>query len=408
MAYLENAIPSLAEERVNTARWKARFDLTLLVLTVAIVGAQSLMLSALVPDMAAGLAVGTTEIGIAIGAYGATTGLAAVLLGPRFDPLPRRYTLTFCLILLGVGLTIGAVATHWVVLAIAQGIGGVAAGVLLPMAYASASDMAPPGRNAEYLGKVLMGWSIAMIAGVPLGGVLGDTVGWRGALMVMAATALIVALGTSRLTRRRETLPDAGSVEGLVGKLKAAARVPTVGTFLAISFAVMFAFYCAYGFFGAHIRALHGGGGAVIGLLAAAYGAGFAAAGTFSGLIDRLGALRSCLISGVALLAIYAGLAPVSELVFVGQPWPIGVWMFLFGAINHVMINGYVSGMSATDAKRRGVILSLNTGVTYLGFMAGSVAGGIAFDIVGYGFVTVLSVLAIVGAVLAAWRLHAR
>ncbi|MEM6904102.1 MAG: hypothetical protein AAF556_12760 [Pseudomonadota bacterium] len=76
--------------------------------------------------------------------------------------------------------------------------------------------------------------------------------------------------------------------------------------------------------------------------------------------------------------------------------------MFLFGAINHVMINGYVSGMSATDAKPSGVILLFNTGITHFGFMLGSVASGISFDIVGYGFVTSLSVAAIMGAVLAA------
>ncbi len=376
-------------------RLKPAFDLTILVLTVAIVGSQSLMMSPLIPDLAKGLSVGAGEIGIAIGAYGGATGLSAVLLGPRLDGFARRRVLTLGLLVLAVALALGSQADHWLLFALAQVMGGMAAGVLLPITYAAAADMAPVGRNAAFMGKVLMGWSIAMIAGVPLGGWLGDWFGWRGALQVMAGLALVIAIGTSCLTRHRKGMvAETRKTMGLA-QLRAALAVPMVRPLLAICFCIMLAFYAAYGFLGAHARALHGGGSGTVSMLALCYGIGFAITGLVSGVIDRLGTARSSVFSNIVITAVYLAMPVMAALGMM----PLAGLMVVFGLLNHMALNAVVSGLSGADPSRRGTILSINTGVTYGGFMVGSALGGALFDSLGYGAVSVLSASALVVAI---------
>lgn len=383
-------------------RLKPVIDLTLLVLAVGVVGSQALMLSPLLPDIAAGLRVGEGEIGMAIGAYGAATGLSALLLGPRLDPWPRRYVLSGALVLLALALVLGSLSGHWLAFAAAQALGGIAAGILLPISYATAGDMAPRGHEAAYVGKVLMGWSLAMVAGVPLGGWLGDVAGWRGALMVMAALALLVALGLSQLTRRRADLPTQPVRRFGLDQLREVLAIPGVRGLLLICFSIMTGFYAAYGFLGAYIRALHGGGAGEAGLLALAYGAGFAITGAMSGFIDRLGAVRASLLSNTLLLAIYLGLGPAAQ----AGLMPLAGLMLVFGLVNHVALNAVISALSALDPARRGTILSINSAVTYAGFMAGSVSGGLVYEALGYPAVTGISAGALALALVAAFRLN--
>jgi len=381
-------------------RLKPVIDLMLLVLTVGVVGSQSLMLSPLVPDLAAGLKVGGGEIGIALGVYGGATGLSALLLGPRLDPFARRHVLSLALILLAVALLLGSLSAHWLAFAAAQGLGGIAAGILLPISYATAGDMAPKGHESAFIGKVLMGWSLAMIGGVPLGGWLGDLFGWRGALMVMAGLALIVALGTSQLTRNRAGLPPRPVRRFGLAELRSVLAIPAVPSLLLICFSIMLAFYAAYGFLGAYARLLHGGSAGDVGVLALGYGAGFAITGMLSGFIDRLGAIRASALSSLLLTGIYLGLGPAAQ----AGIMPLACLMLGFGMVNHIAINAVVSALSAADPARRGTILSLNSAVTYAGFMAGSMAGGLIFEGIGYPAVTLISA----GALAAAWVIALR
>ena len=385
-------------------RLKPAFDLTVLVLTVAVVGSQSLMLSPLIPDVATGLGVGAKEIGLAIGAYGGATGLAAVLLGPRLDQFARRRVLTLGLLVLSVALAFGSQTDHWLLFALAQLLGGMAAGVLLPITYATAADMAPVGKNAAYIGKVLMGWSIAMIAGVPLGGVLGDWFGWRGALEVMAGLAMITALGTACLTRHRALNPGAAAPAPTVlgvDQLKTALAVPMVKPLLAICFCSMLAFYAAYGFVGAHARALYDAGAGAVSVLALCYGVGFAITGLVSGFIDRLGSVRASLMANGGIVLVYLAMAPVAS-VSIGA---LATLMLAFGMLNHMAINAFVSGLSAADPRQRGTILSMNTGMTYAGFMVGSTLAGALFDGIGFAAVAGLSASVIAVATAISWRL---
>ncbi len=51
--------------------------------------------------------------------------------------------------------------------------------VALPATYALATAVAPRGRGAETLGRVLTGWSLSLVAGVPLSAYVASALSWR-------------------------------------------------------------------------------------------------------------------------------------------------------------------------------------------------------------------------------------
>jgi DHA1 family inner membrane transport protein len=125
---------------------------TLLTVGVVVVGAQAFVLAPLLPDIAAGLAASTAEAGRALSAYGAGIVGSALLLGRRLDAVPRRAALLAGMGALAVAAAGSAVAQHWSLLALAQLVGGIGVGVVLPATYALAAELAPPGSAARATG----------------------------------------------------------------------------------------------------------------------------------------------------------------------------------------------------------------------------------------------------------------
>ena len=327
---------------------------------VVTVGAQAFLLAPLLPDVASGLATTPAAVGRALGGYGAGVVASALLLAPRLDRLPRRTALVLGTLALAAGAAGSALAPSWPLLAVAQAVAGAGVGVVLPATYALAAELAPPGGAARATGRVLTGWSIALVAGVPAAAVLGDAVGWRGAFAVLAGLAGLQAL-------LHATLPDRPVAPGAPRtRLRDARRVPGAVRGLGAVVAVMVAFYGVFAFLGTEARALHGGGAVTAGVVALAYGAGFGLGALGDRWLDR----RWTAPGLAALAACYAGLAAAAPQL----PALLAVAV-LWGAVNHAVITLLVSGLAAAP-EARGAVLALNTAATYGGAaVAGAVAG---------------------------------
>ena len=144
---------------------------------IAVVGSNSLVLSPILGDVAA--AIGATPVAVsrAIAAYGGATAVSAFFLAPQIDRIgPRRGLLAGMAALLAATL-LSAGAVHWAMLTAAQALAGFGAGVILPSIYTLATTIAPPGQASRVLGRVLTGWSISMVAGVPAAAVVAEGLG---------------------------------------------------------------------------------------------------------------------------------------------------------------------------------------------------------------------------------------
>lgn len=332
---------------------------------VVVVGAQSFLLAPLLPDIAAGLGTGTAEVGRALAAYGAGIVAAALLLATRLDRVPRRAALVAGALVLAAGAAGSAAAPTWELLALAQLVAGAGVGVLLPVTYALVAETAPAGTAVRATGRVLAGWSIALVVFVPLAAVLGDAVGWRGAFGALAA----LAAGQAVLYRSllASTLPRLPVPATAPVRLAAALRTPGTLRLLAAITAFMVAFYGVFAFMGVAVRELHGGGASTAGLVALAYGAGFGLSTLADRHLERAGPapLLAALAAVYVLLGAVAGNLPALLAVAV-------VW----GLVNHAGLTLLMGRLAAPVSDARGAVLALNSAATYTGAaVAGAVAG---------------------------------
>lgn len=341
---------------------------------VVVVGAQAFVLAPLLPDIADALAATPAEIGRALSAYGAGIVASALLLGRLLDAAPRRTVLLAGMGVLAVAAGGSALATHWSVLALAQLAGGVGVGVVLPATYALATELAPEGAGARATGRVLTGWSIALVAGVPLATVLGDAVGWRAAFGALAGLCALQVASYALLP----ATPAAGQGPA---PLRAALRAPGVRALLAGVLAFMAAFYGVFAFVGVEVREVHGGGATTAGLVALCYGLGFGVAAGADRLLDRWGTARLIAPALALLAAVYVALATT-----IGVLGAFLAVALVWGLVNHVGLTLLVSRLAQVAPGLRGAVLALNTAATYGGAAVAGALAGPLYEAAGFGW----------------------
>ena len=354
-------------------------DAATLMLGIALVGSQAMMVAPLLPEVAAGLRSSAATVGIALGAYGASTALAALAAGLWLDRVQRRTALAGSAAILALAMALcGAAPSVWV-LGVGQALAGIGAGSLLPAGYAFVAEASDPAARSRNLSRVLQGWSLSLIVGIPVGAVLGDMLGWRGVYILLAASFLSVLIAYRRLPVFEM------SREAAAGALRAVLADRAVLGLFVCCLGYMTAFYGMYTYLGDQARLHFGYGPQFPGLLALSYGIGFMLGGGTTRLVEGLGAVRALLIAGAVIAAAYATLPSA----FVSAAALLG-WMGFLGVINHLGLNGLISAMTEAAGPRRGTVLALNTGVTYLGYLAGAAGmgqlySGFGYDAVAYG-----------------------
>lgn len=345
----------------------------LLCLAIAVIGANALVLSPLLADIARDFSTDAVTVARATAAYGGATAASAFFLAPLIDRIGAGRALRAALLLLALSTLASAFAGSWWLLAGAQALAGLAAGVLLPAVYALASALGGERDGAKLLGRVLAGWSIAMCAGVPLGGLIADFAGWRATFLVLAGLASLAWLGTARL---RFVTVNAG---GAAVSRRAALARAGVKPLLLACFMLMTAFYGVYALLGDHLRAALGVSAGTASIAMLGYGIGFGLASLGDPLIDRLGAARVFAPVFLACAGINAALNLAGHGILVAA-----LLCAAWGFANHFALNTLVLRLSAAAGAAKGTVLGLNSAVTYLGALAGS--GGFALIYADAGF----------------------
>ena len=370
-----------------------RTPLLLLTLSIAAVGIQALMLSPLLTDIAVGLGTQAKEIGFAASAYGVGVASAALLAAPQLGHWPKRSAIRIAFAVLAVSLFLSAFAWDWRVLAAAQLVAGLASGVIIPATYALTGDIAPPERRSQDLGKVLFGWSIAMVAGVPLAAVLSAFVGWRGTFLIVGAVAAAMPLAGVLLPR----VTSAGMGERV--RYADVLGLPGAWVGYLCTFAYMIAFYQTYTFIGDHVRQTHGAGAWLGGTISLSYGIGFGLGVIFDKWIDRKGPTRM-LPLGLLLVGInYLVLPFAAERIVTVAAWP-----FFWGLANHFCMTTLVSYMNTLSPRLRGTIMGLFSFTTYVSLGTAGVVYGPVYEAHGFYAVSFASAATVAVAALIALR----
>ena len=351
------------------------FQGTLLILMsgIAAVGIQALMLSPLMPDIAQTLAAGPAEVGMASGAYGVGVALSALVAAPRLGQWSKRRAIQIAFAVMAAGLALCAAAIDWRLLVVGQLVTGLAAGVIIPGTYALTADLTPEHMRSRAIGRVITGWSVAMVAGIPFAALVADVASWRGTFIIVAVIAAVMIFGIGLLPRAQAA---ATSRPVPYARALAVKGIPLV---LFATFVNMIAFYQVYTFIGDHVRHLHDAGAWLGGLLACSYGVGFGLAVFFDGWLDRIGPSR-LLAASLFALGINYILLPLATLnIVTAIAYPL-IW----GLIQHIGMNTLVSSISRAPQAERSTAMGLFSFITYVAVGLGGGIYGSVYAVHGF------------------------
>ncbi|MGV4889916.1 Cmx/CmrA family chloramphenicol efflux MFS transporter [Streptomyces viridosporus] len=169
--------------------------LYLLALAVFAMGTSEFMLAGLLPDIASDLDVTVGTAGALTSAFAIGMIVGAPLVAALARNWPRRSSLLWFLLLFAAAHAVGAVTTSFPVLFTTRVVAALANAGFLAVALTAAATLVPPDKKGRALAVLLSGTTVATIAGVPGGSVLGAFLGWRATFWAVAALCLPAALG---------------------------------------------------------------------------------------------------------------------------------------------------------------------------------------------------------------------
>ncbi|MEV4566836.1 Cmx/CmrA family chloramphenicol efflux MFS transporter [Nonomuraea sp. NPDC049419] len=169
------------------------FVVYLLGLAVFAQGTSEFMLAGLVPGIARELGVSIPAAGLLTSAFAAGMVVGAPLMAVLSLRWSRRSALLSFLVAFLIAHVVGAVTTDYPVLLATRVVAALANAGFLAVAMATAIALAPPDAKGRATSILLSGVTIACVAGVPGGALLGELWGWRSAFWAVAL-ALVPAI----------------------------------------------------------------------------------------------------------------------------------------------------------------------------------------------------------------------
>jgi len=148
----------------------------------------------IMPIFAVSLGAGGLALGSIIAAFSITRGLFQPIVGSLSDRWGRKGFLVGGLLvytLVGLALPEAASVAHLVAIRAFHGVGSA---MIVPIAMAYVSDMAPLGREGRYMGMLNIAIFIGIGGGPLLGGVFADLWGMASAFYAMAALSFMALL----------------------------------------------------------------------------------------------------------------------------------------------------------------------------------------------------------------------
>ncbi|MFI7689827.1 Cmx/CmrA family chloramphenicol efflux MFS transporter [Nonomuraea sp. NPDC049655] len=374
------------------------FAIYVLGLAVFAQGTSEFMLSGLVPAIAADLGVSVPAAGALTSAFAAGMVVGAPLMALLSLRWPRRQALLVFLVAFVLVHVAGALTTDFAVLLATRVLGALANAGFLAVGLATAAGMAAPDAKGRATSVLLGGITLACVAGVPAGAVLGQAFGWRSAFWAVALVSLpaVVAVVRSVPAGGQESAPPRARHE------LRALREPRLLVALALGALVNAATFGTFTYLSPLLTEVSGVSEGWVPVLLALFGLGSFVGVTAAG---RLSDARPALVLVVGGLALPAGWALFA--VAAGVPAAAFVLVFVQGALSFAVGSTLIARVLYAAAAAPSLGGSFATAALNVGATAGPALGGAAIAAgLGYRSALWVSALLVVVALAVAAVVH--
>jgi len=336
-----------------------------------LVGTSEFIIAGILDKVAADIGVSVSAAGQLITVFSLAYAFGTPILMAVTARMERRKLLIYSLIVFVIGNGITVALPGFEFLIASRIVLALSTGVFVVTALTVASKMAPPEKQGSAIATLVMGFSTALIVGVPLGRVVASVYDWKttfGGIGILGLLAILLIAYTIPRTDGEEPVP--------LRKQLALLKQPRIAIALSITFFWIAGYAIAYTYISPFLLNVTGMSEQVVSAGLFAFGIASLIGSKFGGFSTDKWGYRRTLIAGMLLHA--AALVMLS----LGAHSPVIVFALLmlwsFSAWSSGPTQQYHLITLAPEAS--GIMLSLNSSVLQLAMAAGAGIGGVVVE----------------------------
>ena len=359
---------------VKTRTWPA---LTALAIGTFAIGLTEFVITGLLPNIAGDLHVSIPRAGLLVSGY----ALSVVIGGPIVTAVVvrrgRKPVLIALLAVFVLGNAISALAGSYAAMMGGRIVAALCHGAFIGFGTIVAGDLVGAQRRSSAIAAMLSGLTLATVAGVPLGTLLGQHLGWRAAFWAMALLGLAAAAATALLV---PSMAAGGGARAQLGAFRTY-RVWLALLQTALAFGAV---YAPLTYIAPLMTDVAGFDTGTLPWLLALFGLGLVL-GNVIGARSADRRLRSTVIAASAAMLIvlvtFAWTARVEA--------PAAITLFLLGVVAYATVPGLTTlVITSADGDAQNLLASSAAVSAFnLGNAAGAYLGGLAIE-AGWGYVS--------------------
>jgi predicted MFS family arabinose efflux permease len=172
----------------------AGISVAILAFSAFLIVTTEFLIVGLLPNLARDLGISISVAGQLVTLFAFTVMVFGPPLTAALSHLDRKKLFISILLIFAASNTLAAVSNNFWILAVARVVPALALPVFWGTASETAGQLAGPERAGQAISRVYLGISAAMLLGIPLGTVVSNALGWRGAFWLLAGMSLIMAV----------------------------------------------------------------------------------------------------------------------------------------------------------------------------------------------------------------------
>ena len=338
-------------------------------------GMTEFVITGLLPDLATDLGVAIPTAGLLISGY----ALSVVIGGPIITAIvarrPRKPVLLALLAFFVTGNVISAVAPSYSMMLTGRVVTALCHGAFVGFATVVAGDLVRPERRSSAIAAMLSGFTLANVAGVPLGTLIGQQFGWRATFWTMALLGFAAAAATA-------VLVPAMASTGQARAQLAAFRGSRVWLALGITALAFGAVYAPFTYVAPLMTEVAGFAAGRLPWLLVLFGLGLVLGNVIGARAADRWLMATVLTASVAMLAVLTVFAWTAH-----AKAPATITLFLLGCVAYATVPGLTTlVITAADGDAQNLLASSAAVSAFnLGNAAGAWFGGLAIT-AGWGY----------------------
>lgn len=332
-----------------------------------VIGTGILLPAGMLTELASGLSVSVSTAGSLIAVSGIVVAIGAPLIAAFTSRIDRRTILFAALAIYVAAHAASALVTSFDMLLAARLAIGVAAAIFTPQAAATVGALLPPEKRSAAITMIFIGWSLATVGGMPLGGFIAHTFGWRAAFGIVAALSALAFVAVALTLQKGVRIPTLST-----SSWSRVAKSPALMLVLLVTILNGTGQFTFFTYMTPSLDASLSASAAIMTLVLAWYGVAATTGNVIATrVIGQIGASRAAHIALLAMaggLAVWGAGAHMLTIVLAGATlWGLGT--FATNSIQQARLAGLSPELTSAS-------IALNTSAIYLGQALGSGLGG--------------------------------